>query len=604
MCGIFGVCGLEQAPRHVRDALERLEYRGYDSAGIAWHDPSVGIAVVKQTGRVAGLPQLAGEASVLAIGHTRWATHGGVTQANAHPHVDGTGRFAIVHNGTLEAHRRLRAGLEADGHAFISETDSEAIAHLYERHRRTLDPLSALRATLSGLHGSWALLVMDPEARAIAFARNRTPLLAGLAAGATLFASDLAALVPHTRRVVALEDGDHGLATPAGIQLYDAQGRAKPLQPFTVDWDVSEAQRGGYQYFMLKEMHETPAAINQCLGDRIRRNPLAVDLDQDLSLWQGVRAVRLVACGTSFHAARLGAWMLESWAGIPSQAVVASELRDRPLVVEDGVLHVGVSQSGETLDTIEALRPVVSRGHGLLAVCNVQGSALSRMADGTLLTRVGPEVGVAATKTFAGQVATLALLALERGLALRRITPTKAHLVAEGLQRMPRTLDAVIRLEPELAALGRRLAESQDLFFLGHGAHVATANEAALKFKEITYRHAEGFGSAELKHGPFALLDEATPCVFFLSDDEARPRVLGNIQEVAARGAPVHVLAQGDTGELAGVAASIVRLPPTDPLLAALPFALAGQFLAYHAASSLGRDIDKPRNLAKSVTVE
>ncbi|MGB0652298.1 MAG: glutamine--fructose-6-phosphate transaminase (isomerizing) [Thermoplasmatota archaeon] len=603
MCGIVGVLGLRNASQLVREGLERLEYRGYDSAGLAWIDEA-GIEVAKEVGTVSRLPEIPARGETMAIGHTRWATHGGVTQLNAHPHLDGTGRFAVVHNGTIEGHHRLRSALEAQGHRFVSETDTEVLAHLYERSRRQLDPLPALQEVLAGVEGSWALLVMDSEADVITFARHRTPLVLGLADGATLLASDLTALLAHTRKIVFLDDGDHGIVTRDGVQLFDGDGKPKVLEPQLIDWDLSQAEKAGYDHFMLKEIHESPVALNQCLAGRLLQEPARAETHLDPSTWDNVDRVRLVACGTSYHASLMGREFLERWAGIPAEAVVASELRDRPAIGRNGTLFIGVSQSGETLDTLEALRPLHARGDPLLAITNVQGSSLQRLADESLQTRVGPEVGVAATKTLLGQATTLAVVALEQARRREHLADEELRALVSDLRRMPRTVETVLGMEERLARLGRKLARHRSLFFLGRGIHVATACEAALKFKEITYQHAEGFGAGELKHGPFALLDHETPCIFFLSKGPHYERTLGAIFEVKARGAPVHVFTQGPLEDLENVADTAIAIPETDPLLACIPFSVAGQLVSYHAAVALGREVDRPRNLAKSVTVE
>ncbi|MFA5945131.1 MAG: glutamine--fructose-6-phosphate transaminase (isomerizing), partial [Candidatus Thermoplasmatota archaeon] len=581
-----------------------LEYRGYDSAGYAW-DAGDRVEVTKQVGRVRDLPRNDDKTIQLAIGHTRWATHGGVTRENAHPHLDESRRFAVVHNGTLSAHHQLRVRIQDAGHTFRSETDTEALVHLYEGHRTAgKSPIEALQGTLNGLEGSWAFLILDAGADAIAFARHRAPLLIGLAPnGAILLASDATAVLKHTKTVVYLSDGDHGVIRAGKVDLRGADGQPKELHPITIDWDVKQAERSGFAHFMLKEIHDAPTAINQCLASRILLEPLTIETGVSPIL-AGVKRVRLVACGTSYHASLMGAHFIEQWAGIPAEALVASEVRDRLLPVDDGTLYIGVSQSGETHDTLDALRHVRGQGFPILAVTNVQGSTLQRMADATMLIRVGPEVGVAATKTLLGQACTLAILALRLAQQTRALPPLRISALARELEHLPRTLSQILHLEPQLKALGQRLAKHRSLFFLGRGIHVATALEAALKFKEITYAHAEGFGAAELKHGPFALLDAETPCVFFLAPGPAYAKTLSSIFEVQARGAPCHVIALGPVTELEGSIASVTSLPVCDSQLAALPFSLVGQLISYYAASTLGRSIDMPRNLAKSVTVE
>ncbi len=599
MCGIVGILGLPDAPRKVREGLTRLEYRGYDSAGIAWLDEA-GIEVVKDVGTVAGLPDVG--QGTLAVGHTRWATHGGVTQANAHPHLDGTGRYAVVHNGTIEGHTALRRDLEADGAMMRSDTDTEALAHRYERMRRDAEPLGALRATLGGLEGSWALVILDADAQALAFARHRTPLIMGVVeGGGIILASDVTAIIEHTRTVCFLDDGDHGVVTADGVELYSGDGKAKAITTTTVDWDVRQAERAGYPHFMLKEIHETPSAINQCLAGRLQQTPVRVTTGMPEEMADANR-IRIIACGTSYHAGLMGQQFFEHWAGIPVEVHVASEFRHRPLLEQSGTWTIGISQSGETLDTLEALRVIDAAGEPVVGVVNVEGSSLARLATATIGIHVGPEVGVAATKTFTGQVVTLALMALEAGMANGHLTGRRAEELAQEVERLPRVVEAVVN-DDAWKELGQTLAKANDLFFLGRGIHVATALEAALKFKEITYLHAEGFGAGELKHGPFALLSPETPCVFFVPEGELAQKVTGNAIEVSARGSPVYAIVQG-TPDLEGIAAGVLQVPSMNPLLAAVPFSIAGQLVSYHAAASLQRSIDRPRNLAKSVTVE
>ncbi|MFO1535984.1 MAG: glutamine--fructose-6-phosphate transaminase (isomerizing) [Thermoplasmatota archaeon] len=606
VCGIVGVLGRKGAAGIVRDSLVRLEHRGYDSAGIAWHDG--GVHVVKDVGRVVDLPPVPSKAETLAIGHTRWATHGGVTKANAHPHLDGTKHYAVVHNGTIAGFHALRGRLLAEGHTLQSETDTELLVHLYERQRRHKPPLEALQALLAGLDGSWAMVFLDSEAQALCFARQRAPLLVGLCDdGAILLTSDATAVLAQTQRVLYLDDGDHGVADASGVRIFAADGTPKSPPVATIDWSVKQAEKAGYPHHMLKEIFEAPTALNQCLAGRIHLDPLRIDLDLAPGLLARVRRVRLVGCGTSLHAALLGRHFIEAWAGIPAEAVPASEVRDRPILDTEGTLYVGVSQSGETYDTLEAMRHIQGAGLPVLAITNVQGSSLQRMADDTLLLRVGPEVGVAATKTFLGQAATLAMLALALALRTRQLPQHRLLEIARELDRLPRTLEGVLGRDGDLKALARRLTDGNagpSLFFLGRGVHVATALEAALKFKEITYRHAEGFGAADLKHGPFALLDERTPCLFFESSGSAKGPLWSSVVEVQARGAPCHVIAQSVPDELVGAMDSVLQVPATEQSLAALSFSLAGQLLAYHAAAALGRPIDRPRNLVKSVTVE
>lgn len=604
MCGIIGIRGLPDAPGKARDALERLEYRGYDSAGIAWPE-GAGIEVAKSVGRVRDIPEMHAATVTTTIGHTRWATHGGVTHENAHPHLDGTGRFALVHNGTIEGHRQIRRELEQEGHRFLGDTDSEVLVHLYERERRAgKDPLPALQATIAGREGSWAIVLYDHDADALVFARHRTPLLIGLAKEAHLLASDASAIREYTDQVVYLDDGDMGLIDEAGLQLVDVKGNDKQFVAHTIDWSLAHAELGGFAHFMQKEIQEAPVAVNHCLAGRIVGDPPRVRTGIDPSILSGARRIRILACGTSYHAGLMAQHFFETWAQIPTDVQVASEFRTRPMLDDESTLTIGISQSGETLDTLEALRAVDAVGGSILAICNVPGSSLHRMADDTLFCQVGPEIGVAATKSFLGQVVGLALLAIEAAQERGTLSETRRQAIIGSLQRLPRVLDGILDENEAYQEIGIALSKAKGVFSLGRGIHAATAAESALKFKEITYLFAEGFGAAELKHGPFALLDQETPCVFFLPDDAWYQKTIGNVIEVHARGAPVTVITQGDPADVDGIAERVNHVPKTDSLLATIPFSLIGQMLSYHAAVSLGRSVDRPRNLAKSVTVE
>ncbi len=599
MCGIVGVHGIPGAARHTHKALERLEYRGYDSVGIAWNEHGA-VDVAKATGRVASLEHSAPGSETVAIGHTRWATHGAVTLENTHPHLDATGQFAVVHNGTLGDVPALRRALEASGAVFRSETDSECIVHLYGQARQTQTPLEALATVLGRITGTYAFLILDTEANAVLFARHQTPLVALPTAAGTVLASDVTALLDHGRDVLYLEDGDHGIVDADGLRMWNAHGDPRKLATTRIDWTPEEAERSGHEHFMAKEIHEVPAALNRALGGRLDS---ALEIPE--SLLADARRIVLVGCGSSLQAARVGGHLFEAWARLPTHSINASEVASRPVLEPTDTLFILMSQSGETRDILLALERLRASGHPLLAVTNVRGSTLERTVPSMML-RVGPEVAVAATKSYAAQIACLAALALRTGVLQGSLIPHEAKAVRDELERLPRYAEAVLLQESAMQPLAQSLGRAHDAFILGRGVHAATAAEAALKLKEIAYVHAEAFDAAELKHGPQALLSSETPCLFFLGDDEDAAKTLHNLMEVRARGAPVHVIrtAGPSLEDLDGVCETVTVLEAPAGPLAAVVHGLASQLVAYHAALGLGREIDRPRHLAKSVTVD
>lgn len=620
MCGIVGYVGFRTAMPILIDGLKRLEYRGYDSAGVAARD-AVGLRVIKSEGR---LQQL--EARLLAtplegaigIAHTRWATHGAPTGANAHPHTDCAGRIGVVHNGIVENYAALKAELAASGHTFLSETDSEVIAHLIEsQYEKDHDLLTATRAALSRVVGSYAVAVLaedDPD-RLIA-ARREGPLIIGLGEGENFVASDIPAILPYTRTVYALEDGEIASVGRDAVRVLDQEGRNAPKRPVRVEWEPGQAEKGGFADFMLKEIHEQPEALRRAIHGRLRPaagSVAAGDLGLETAAARSLKKVWFVACGTAYHAGLVGRALCQRFTGLDAEADLASEFRYRDPRVGPGELVVVISQSGETADTLAALREARRRGADTLAVVNVVGSSIAREADRVLYTHAGPEIAVASTKAYVAQVACLTLLALALGRLRAEIT---APVLAEAVSALGQLSDmAAATLKAVAEPIERIVADWQaqtDAFFIGRGLDWAVALEGQLKLKELSYVHAEALPAGELKHGTLALIAPGVPVVAIATQPALFRKMESNIQEVAARGAEVLLIttprALAAAGDEAQAASSAVRrtllLPDVPgeiaPVLAAVPL----QLLAYRWAKACGRDVDKPRNLAKSVTVE
>jgi len=600
MCGIIARAAGGPVAAELVGALDTLEYRGYDSAGIAVLGPS-GLACEKTAGRIAELRrrlEAAGypEGSV-GVGHTRWSTHGPPTDANAHPHTDCAGEVAVVHNGIVENHATLRERLRARGHEFTSDTDSEAVAHLIERHlAEGLDPEAAFRRAVAAIEGSYALAAVVEGFDAVLAARSGSPLVLGVGADGHVLASDVPAFLELTDDVVYLEDGDVAVVRRDGYRLTDRTGSPVERPVETVDWAADDARKGEHDHFMLKEIHEQPAAIAQATEGRIGEDGAVALEGFPPGSFDGVSRVHLVGCGTSFHAA-LYAERLLAGHGVPAQAFLASEYT--PIAADGDVLVACITQSGETADTLGALRDAGEAGARTLALTNVVGSTAAREADDALYIRAGPEIGVAATKTFVSQLATVLLLAdrVVRDRGEDALDPG----ALSALGGLPGSLEPLTGASAP-ASLARRFHDAEAFFFIGRGLAYPVALEGALKLKEISYRHAEGFAAGELKHGPLALVTEDTPvfAVFTGADDA---RTLSNVSEVQARGAPVVGVAP-EGGAVENTVDHLLPVPETHPLVAAIPATVGLQLLSYHVADLLERPIDKPRNLAKSVTVE
>ncbi len=618
MCGIVGYIGNRKAVPIILEGLRRLEYRGYDSAGIAVYNGEEGLAVRRASGKLRNLEETIRIDPVdgpYGIGHTRWATHGRPTEENAHPHRDCTGNIVVVHNGIVENYLALKAQLQLEGHRFATETDTEIIAHLIEKY---LDGNleEAMRRAVRDLTGVFALAAIcasDPNK--IVVARSGPPVVGGLGAGEYLVASEVPAIRSHTRDMFFLNDGDMAVLTLDGIQLTDFNGRSLRRAVTHVLWDPILAEKGGYKHFMLKEIFEQPRAVRDTMLGRIGQETGRVFLDEmDISPkeFREFESIKIIACGTSWHAALAGKFMIEKLARIPVEVDYGSEFRYRDPIVDREVLTVGISQSGETADTLAAQREAKQKGSKTLAICNVIGSMITREAAGSLLTHAGPEIGVASTKAFTCQIAALFLLAMYLGQTRGRLGDEESGRLMRELMKLPGRMETVLAEDAIYDELVKRLFRSTGFLFLGRGVHFPMALEGALKLKEISYIHAEGYPAGEMKHGPNALIDENLPVVVLATRDpsstESRLRyekTLSNIQEVKARsGIVIAVVCEEDREEMAPIADHVITVPSTSELLLPLLEIIPLQLLAYHIAVRRGCDVDQPRNLAKSVTVE
>ncbi len=610
MCGIIGYLGEREATPVLMDGLKRLEYRGYDSAGVAVMEPGADrTSVTKSAAKVDLLIAKLKEnmpTGHLGIGHTRWATHGKPTVVNAHPHTDCYGRVSVVHNGIIENFAELRAELEAEGHEFVSDTDTEVVPHLIEKYNRG-DFLAAVRQALRRIRGAYALAMFsldDPEL--LVGARLNAPLVVGLGERETFIASDITAILPYTKKVLVLGEGEMAAVTPLGPEVSTLDGQPVEAKIIHVDWDVSQAEKGGFPHFMLKEIHETPeAAANACRGRLDDQGEVSfIEFAISDEHLRRFREVRLLGMGTSLHAAMIGEYVLEDWAGIRARAEDASEFRYRRPTIAEDTLTVIMTQSGETADTIVGLRQAKERGSLTVAVTNVVGSTAARDADGAIYLHSGPEIGVASTKTFIAHIVSQYLLALRLASAHGRISPERRQELARALRGLPEMIRRVLDRSPEIARLAHRYSRYRNFMYVGRGINFPVAKEGALKLKEITYLHAEGTSGGDLKHGPIALLDPEFPVVAICTESPTKEKMISNVHEMAARDAPVLALVtEGDRG-LDEIATHVLEIPAGDEATSAVLSTVALQLFAYHVAAELGRDVDQPRNLAKSVTVE
>ncbi len=611
MCGIVGYVGQEHRAVDVLvDGLRRLEYRGYDSAGVAILEGG-SLEVRRAKGKLVNLEGSLRERPLqghLGIGHTRWATHGKPSERNAHPHR--AGGVVIVHNGIIENYRELRAALEARGAEIASDTDTELIAHLIdERVEAGRDLLTAVREACGELTGSYALAaICEREADLLVTAKNGgSPIILGQAEKQAFLASDIPAVLPYTRDIISLHDGDFAVLSEEGIQVVDIDGRPIDRELTAVQWDPVSAEKGGFDHFMQKEIFEQPRAITDTIGTRVNEAELDVDLDgiefskRELDELQGVT---LVACGTSYYASLLGKYMIEQLAGIPVEVDLASEFRYRKPIVGSRRLVIPVSQSGETADTLAALEEAKGQGARVLAICNVRESTIARASDDVLYTHAGPEIGVASTKAFVTQAVALYLIALKmgivRGLSSRDEIRDRLH----DVMRLPRMVEGVLGLDESILQIARRYFKAQDFLFLGRGIMFPIAMEGALKLKEISYIHAEGYAAGEMKHGPIALIDEKMPVVVIATQGELHDKLVSNLEQVRARDGQVIALGSVGDREIADKANEVIYIEDLGPFLTSILAVVPLQLLAYHIATLKGTDVDQPRNLAKSVTVE
>ncbi len=610
MCGIIGYLGQRPAAGVLLDSLRRLEYRGYDSAGLAVVDDQGRATSVRAAGKVAALADRVGAAAPegsAGLGHTRWATHGRPTETNAHPHTDCDGRFFVIHNGIIENFLALRDELQAAGHHFSSDTDTEVVPHLIEAAYRG-DLVLATRTALARLRGAFALVVLSStDPRILIGARRNSPLVVGVGEGEWFISSDIPAILPYTRRVMVLGEGEMVVVGPTGpVVSTIADGTDQPLRVLRVAWDQLAAQRDGHPHFMLKEIHEQPAATAGALRGHLQDDGTVVFPEWSVgdARLGALDRVRVVAAGSAYYAGMITAHAVEELAGLPADAAVASEARygDRP--TGPTVLTVAISQSGETADTVAAAACARRAGSPVVALCNATGSALAREADGVVNLHAGPEIGVAATKTFVTQVVCGLLVALRLAAARGRLAPDRAAAVARALRMVPAAQAQVLADTEEVARAGRWLAGRAGALFIGRGVNHACAMEAALKLKEVSYLHAEGYPAGELKHGPIALLDGRLPVVALATTGRTLAKLRSNVEEVLARDTPViAVVSEGDR-TLEGRVQRLLVVPEVPELVSPLVNILVGQLLAYHAAVERGCDVDQPRNLAKSVTVE
>jgi glucosamine--fructose-6-phosphate aminotransferase (isomerizing) len=608
MCGIIGYIGPRVAAPLLLEGLKRLEYRGYDSAGLGLVSGN-GLAMFKAAGKISALEQqLIGQelTGSLGIGHTRWATHGAPTTVNAHPHSDRDGVLALVHNGIVENGTTLRRALLERGHTFRSDTDTEVLAHLITEHYS--DSLeAAVAAALHEVEGTYGLAVVSArEPDVLVAARNGSPLLLGVTPDERFIASDASAILAFTRDVVYLDDQEIAVLDRDGYRVRHLDARPVAKAVSRIDWDLATIERGGYSHFMLKEIMEQPESLENALRGRLLEEEGTAKLgglnltDEDLL---GINRVVLTACGTSWHAALIGEYMIEELARVPAEVEYASEFRYRNPIVKDGTLVIGVSQSGETADTLAAVREARSRGARTLGIVNVVGSSIAREVDGGLYVHAGPEIGVASTKAFTSQVAALTLVAL-RLARLRALSSLQGREIVRALQALPGLVAEVLGRAEQVEALAERLQRATNVLYLGRGYNFPVALEGALKLKEISYIHAEGYPAAEMKHGPIALIDDLMPVVFVAPRDTVYPKILSNMEEVRARGGRIiAVVSEGDEAA-ASLADHRLEIPVTldclTPILTVLPL----QLLAYYIAVRRGCNVDQPRNLAKSVTVE
>ncbi|HSO29358.1 MAG TPA: glutamine--fructose-6-phosphate transaminase (isomerizing) [Candidatus Sulfomarinibacteraceae bacterium] len=610
MCGIVGYTGPRAAGPILIEGLRRLEYRGYDSAGIALVDEEGDLFVEKRAGKLANLTTAIADRTphaAMGLAHTRWATHGRPNDLNAHPHVDCTGKITVIHNGIIENFRELRDGLEARGHRLDSETDTEALAHLVEEAYQG-DLADAVRAALRRVEGAYAIVVMHrDELGRLVGARQDVPLVVGLNGEESFIASDVAAILAHTNRIVFLEEGDIVDVRPSGVVVTGVDGEVRERPETRIDWTPEVAEKGGYEHFMLKEIHEQPDALRQSLAGRVGRDDRihVPEIEALVPVLREITRIELVACGTASYAALVGANALEAWTGLPARVTVGSEFRYSPPPLDGTTLVIAVTQSGETADTIAPTRHARERGCPIIAVTNTVGSAITREADAVLFLQAGPEIAVAASKTFVTQVTTLVVLAAAIGRLRGTMSEAAERELGAALRALPDAAARAIELNaPSSRELARRYVNSRGFMFVGRGSTYPAALEGALKLKEISYVHAEGYPAGELKHGPISLLDAECPLVAVATRSSTYEKLISNVMEGRARDARVIAVATVGDPQIERFADDVCWVPETHEAVSAALAIIPLQLFAYHVAIARGTDVDQPRNLAKSVTVE
>jgi glucosamine--fructose-6-phosphate aminotransferase (isomerizing) len=618
VCGIVGYIGPKAVVALVIDGLRRLEYRGYDSAGIAVVGQDCKLEIRRASGKLKNLEDLLAKSpieGVYGLGHTRWATHGRPTEENAHPHRDCTGDIVVVHNGIIENYLELKHQLIGEGHKFQTETDTEIIAHLLEKYSKNVPLEEAVLKTVKLLRGAYALVAMSTrDPNKIVAARLGPPVVIGLGQNEFFVASDIPAILSHTREAFFMGDGEIAVLTLKGVRVVDFDNRPVTPKVQHITWDPIMAEKGGFKHFMQKEIFEQPRAVRDTLLGRISQETGKVFLDEmDITEeeFRNFREVKIVACGTSWHAALAGKFMIERLAQIPVEVDYGSEFRYRDPIINKNTLVIAISQSGETADTLAAQREARLKGAKILAICNVVGSMLTREANGTIYTHAGPEIGVASTKAFTGQLTALVLTALYLAQVRGKLTPALAQTMMQELTRIPHKIETILQRDPDVEELAKKFFRHSDFLYLGRGIHYPIALEGALKLKEISYIHAEGYPAGEMKHGPNALIDENLPVVVIATRDEGDAasmtryeKTVSNLQEVKARdGIVITVVTEGD--RLARSSSDhAIEIPTAPELLSPILEIVPLQLLAYHIAVRRGCDVDQPRNLAKSVTVE
>ncbi len=610
MCGIAGYAGNEPAARLIISGLRRMEYRGYDSVGIALLNSSNELFVRKKTGKLAGLESILNydelKDCTAGIGHTRWATHGEPTELNAHPHTDCMGQIALVHNGIIENYTSLREALKNNGHVFVSDTDSEVLVHLIEYYHKTETLLDSVMQALQRVEGTYGLAVISAkEPGKIIAARKGSPVVLGVGDKCMFVASDTSAFMEYTKRVVYLNDGEIAEITSETMNIFDLNMNRLEKKVEAIDWDIAAMEKGGYSHYMLKEIFEQPSTVRDAFRGRtvpetgnVRLDGLSMT-DEEIA---GINRIIFIACGTSWHAGLIGEYLIEEYAGIPVEVEYASEFRYRKPVLRKGDLVITISQSGETADTLAALREAKARGIKVLGITNVVGSTIARESDAGVYIHAGSEIGVASTKAFTSQVTVLVLLTIY--LARRRdMTPQEGQAIIMALEQIPEKIKKILN-DTTITDVARVFRNAGNFIYLGRGIQYPVALEGALKLKEISYIHAEGYPAAEMKHGPIALIDENMPVVFMAARDEIYSKVISNMQEVRARkGKIIAIASEGDT-EISRNADFVIHVPDTHNMLMPLLTVIPLQLLSYHIAVMKGCDVDRPRNLAKSVTVE